>query len=559
MLPESNMIGTLPESFGAFTDLWRLNLAGNSLSGSIPSSITACTVLYVLTIDGNHFSGGPLPALDFSYLSNSGAIFRANNAPPKNAFGCPWPPGAQTAFGVTDRQCAVACPGGHFSDRESQVCTACATGQFSSNATSAMGISACTLCPAGKFQQSADGLQSCSGVCPAGTFSFPGFAAQVCPKITVTCDGSSANLPAGQCQAWADLYDSTGGDSWTGLCRTRTDPCSCSGNRWFSGVAESLCNDGNTAIVEVELSNSRLVGTLPESMGAFADLEILSLHTNSLSGSIPASAVAWTRLSSFKVDSNRFSGGPLPAIEFYQKGGRPINGQVLNSYVVTNTFSCPWPPGAQTAFGVTDRQCAVACPGGRFSDRESQVCTACATGQFSSNATSAMGISACTLCPAGKFQQSADGLQSCSGVCPAGTFSNPGATSSVVCRACNIAAWCVGSGGQCSPSRSGVGCAACAAGYAQFQGDCAKCPGNAEAMAVPALVLLAVALCVMRKLKGAAEAAIRCKLHEHELHELRAVANAGVADDGDVAAIEQRVTKLAGKAKGSMALMQQVR
>jgi hypothetical protein len=170
-----------------------------------------------------------------------------------------------------------------------------------------------------------------------------------------------------------------------------------------------------------------------------------------------------------------------------------------------------------------------------------------------------MGISACTLCPAGKFQQSADGLQSCSGVCPAGTFSNPGATSSVVCRACNIAAWCVGSGGQCSPSRSGVGCAACAAGYAQFQGDCAKCPGNAEAMAVPALVLLAVALCVMRKLKGAAEAAIRCKLHEHELHELRAVANAGVADDGDVAAIEQRVTKLAGKAKGSMALMQQVR
>jgi hypothetical protein len=43
----------------------------------------------------------------------------------------------------------------------------------------------------------------------------------------VTCGGASAALPPAQCQAWADLYDSTAGASWTACVFLYADPCGC--------------------------------------------------------------------------------------------------------------------------------------------------------------------------------------------------------------------------------------------------------------------------------------------------------------------------------------------
>jgi hypothetical protein len=44
------------------------------------------------------------------------------------------------------------------------------------------------------------------------------------------CEGSSTDLPADQCIAWRNLYESTGGDNWTTRQKcTKYDPCGCMG------------------------------------------------------------------------------------------------------------------------------------------------------------------------------------------------------------------------------------------------------------------------------------------------------------------------------------------
>ena len=57
------------------------------------------------------------------------------------------------------------------------------------------------------------------------------------------CTGSSQLLAPDQCDAWIDLYDATGGESWLACASLRTDPCSCTAHR----SAPSTCNyDGTT-------------------------------------------------------------------------------------------------------------------------------------------------------------------------------------------------------------------------------------------------------------------------------------------------------------------------
>jgi hypothetical protein len=61
------------------------------------------------------------------------------------------------------------------------------------------------------------------------------------------CAGSSALLPAAQCQGWVDLYDSTNGGNWTGNGQgcTRQDPCSPA----CHAGANPVCNPAGTSIM----------------------------------------------------------------------------------------------------------------------------------------------------------------------------------------------------------------------------------------------------------------------------------------------------------------------
>ena len=96
------------------------------------------------------------------------------------------------------------------------------------------------------------------------------------------CVGSSAGLAATDCAAWIDLYDATGGASWSGSLQTanlRLDPCSCPN----SGM--KMCTGGR--ITALYLHKGGLVGTLPSSISQMSELTTLVAYINRLSGPIP--------------------------------------------------------------------------------------------------------------------------------------------------------------------------------------------------------------------------------------------------------------------------------
>ncbi|CUG63717.1 GP46-like surface antigen, putative [Bodo saltans] len=60
-ISQNNLSGTLPASWGVFTNVERLSLSFNQLTGTLPSSYSAMTSLVVLSLDLNQLQG-PLPA-----------------------------------------------------------------------------------------------------------------------------------------------------------------------------------------------------------------------------------------------------------------------------------------------------------------------------------------------------------------------------------------------------------------------------------------------------------------------------------------------------------------
>jgi hypothetical protein len=64
------------------------------------------------------------------------------------------------------------------------------------------------------------------------------------------CTGSSLNLAAVQCTAWASLYDGTGGATqWTGCKANRLDPCNCS--YVYSGTRGVTCSADGQHILKL--------------------------------------------------------------------------------------------------------------------------------------------------------------------------------------------------------------------------------------------------------------------------------------------------------------------
>ena len=157
------------------------------------------------------------------------------------------------------------------------------------------------------------------------------------------CHGASSKLPAAQCEAWQDLFDSTGGHSWTVCAGGRLDPC---------GACE-FCDSAGTNIVAIRLQYNNLRGTLPASIANFDALKAFDAGagrgiTNHLHGTIPSSIVGrWKQLALFNVEGNAFS-GPLPAYDWQRMNSTDpgLGCNLLDAYDGgSNAFSCPWPPG----------------------------------------------------------------------------------------------------------------------------------------------------------------------------------------------------------------------
>merc|ERR1712166_743429 len=109
------------------------------------------------------------------------------------------------------------------------------------------------------------------------------------------CSGSSQALAASECLAWQAFFDSTGG----GGC-LRDDPCECEDPDpdFFDGV---VCQDEH--ITDIDLSDTQMSGTIPDSISALTALTGLYLSDTSISGSIPDSISALTALTGLLLEN----------------------------------------------------------------------------------------------------------------------------------------------------------------------------------------------------------------------------------------------------------------
>ena len=98
------------------------------------------------------------------------------------------------------------------------------------------------------------------------------------------------------------------------------------------------------------LYSSNLVGTIPNAIGAFVDMETFEVGSSRLNGSLPASMSAWKKVKNFSVRDTKFNGA-LPVLNYRAMTQCVLCGAADfgRAGCSGNAFSCPFPQG------VTDR------------------------------------------------------------------------------------------------------------------------------------------------------------------------------------------------------------
>jgi hypothetical protein len=103
------------------------------------------------------------------------------------------------------------------------------------------------------------------------------------------------------------------------------------------------------------LYSSNVIGTIPDAVGAFVNMESFLVSGNNLNGSLPASMSAWKEVKHFQVRDCHFDGA-LPVLNYHAMTGPAGSDCVLcgaapfgRNGCQGNRFSCPFPQG------VTDR------------------------------------------------------------------------------------------------------------------------------------------------------------------------------------------------------------
>merc|ERR1712166_913607 len=132
------------------------------------------------------------------------------------------------------------------------------------------------------------------------------------PTAAPLCSARQSAQQSVECRAWQDFFDDTceGRDCKEfggGICRGsgREDPCKCDNVK---------CEDGH--IIELNMREAGLLGSLPESIGDLTALKTLAMANTKISGTIPNSIGKLTALitmtaggqSQYGEDKTPFSG-----------------------------------------------------------------------------------------------------------------------------------------------------------------------------------------------------------------------------------------------------------
>jgi Leucine-rich repeat (LRR) protein len=158
-------------------------------------------------------------------------------------------------------------------------------------------------------------------------------ACAACVAKHPECAAGPPSPVAGDKEALVALFRSAGGAGWTdpggwadcaedGARCDGSDPCQGWGDgarpgvkkwRGVGGVFQDDGCDEHKRVTSIDLSDSKLDGTLPPSLAALTALGSLDLSGNRLRGTIPADAAcAWTRLASLDLSDNLLE-GEIPA------------------------------------------------------------------------------------------------------------------------------------------------------------------------------------------------------------------------------------------------------
>jgi hypothetical protein len=110
------------------------------------------------------------------------------------------------------------------------------------------------------------------------------------------------------------LYNSTGGDNWTDNSGWKSEPLDDDDfampgteDTWY-GIT---CDDDNTTVLDINLFNNQLTGSIPLELGNLENLITLWLPSNQLTGPIPEELGNLTGLKSLYLYRNQLT-GPIP-------------------------------------------------------------------------------------------------------------------------------------------------------------------------------------------------------------------------------------------------------
>ena len=114
-------------------------------------------------------------------------------------------------------------------------------------------------------------------------------------------------------QALEALYDATGGPSWT---NSRNWKTAAPLDQWY-GVS----TDVGGRVIELNLDNNGLSGTIPAGLGKLTNLLTLYVSRNRLSGKLPSSLTNLQRLRTFWFhDNDRLCAPSTPAFDDWVRG-----------------------------------------------------------------------------------------------------------------------------------------------------------------------------------------------------------------------------------------------
>ncbi|MGE5342021.1 MAG: fibronectin type III domain-containing protein [Candidatus Omnitrophota bacterium] len=155
--------------------------------------------------------------------------------------------------------------------------------------------------------------------------------------VWIFADTVQSAIPQKEREALIALYNSTNGDNWWYTSGWKTPPLHTDGfampgteNRW-KGVQ---CNLYNNKVLNINLEQNNLTGTLPPELGNLSNLENLWLNSNQLAGPIPPELGSLSKLQWVNLDFNQLTGSIPPELGNLSE----LQGLHLDSNQLTGTI-----------------------------------------------------------------------------------------------------------------------------------------------------------------------------------------------------------------------------